>query len=273
MINLPRLTLNYLLNLYHEAELDIVVTSVPFDKFSCSEATFMVSKKISSQTKTLTETDPPLIEPKPLPKLNAHSEIVQQAIFLANQAQSLKELRLALENFQGCPLKKTANHLVFGEGNSQARVMIVGEAPGADEDRLGRPFVGLSGQLLDRAFATIHLDRTKIYISNIVPWRPPGNRLPTAQEIAVCMPFIQRHIELISPEFLILAGGTSAKALLNTKEGIVKLRGKWQNYHSHGLQSPIQAMPIFHPAYLLRSPGQKKFVWLDLLNLNEKLMV
>ena len=171
----------------------------------------------------------------------------------------------------GCDLKKTATNFVFADGNPKARVMVVGEAPGADEDRQGLPFVGVSGQLLDRAFATINLDRTKIYISNIIPWRPPGNRQPTQQETAMCLPFIERHIELIAPDFLILAGGTAAKAVLKTTEGIVKLRGKWQPYQSPGLEKLIQVLATFHPAYLLRSPSQKKFVWLDLLSLKHKL--
>ena len=144
--------------------------------------------------------------------------------------------------------------------------MVVGEAPGADEDRLGVPFVGVSGQLLDRAFAAIGLDRTKIYISNILPWRPPGNRQPTPHETALCLPFIERHIELVSPEILILVGGTAAKTLLKTNEGIVKLRGKWHAYLSPELKKPIKTLATFHPAYLMRSPGQKRFVWLDLLS-------
>ena len=197
--------------------------------------------------------------------------IVQQAHDLAQNAQTIDELRTVFESFEHCDLKKTATNFVFSDGNPKARVMVVGEAPGADEDRQGVPFVGVSGQLLDRAFATIGLDRKKMYISNIIPWRPPGNRPPTAQEIAMCLPFIERHIEFIDPEFLILAGGTAAKALLKTAEGIVKLRGKWQLYQTPGLEKPIQVLATFHPAYLLRSPGQKRFVWLDLLSLKHKI--
>lgn len=204
-------------------------------------------------------------------QLSSTHQSVQDAQNLAQNAQTLAALREALEKFEGCPLKKTATNLVFADGNPKARIMVVGEAPGADEDRQGLPFVGMSGQLLDRAFAAIGLDRTQLYISNILPWRPPGNRQPTPQETALCLPFIERHIELVSPDFLILAGGTAAKTLLRTNEGIVKLRGKWQIYQSVGLKQPVKALAIFHPAYLLRSPGQKKFVWLDLLNLKQML--
>ena len=185
--------------------------------------------------------------------------------------KTLEELRALLYEFEGSPLKKTATNMVFADGNPKAQTMVIGEAPGAEEDLKGLPFVGQSGQLLDRAFKAIGLDRSHMYITNILPWRPPGNRQPTPQETALFLPFVERHIELISPQFLILAGGTAAKTLLKSSEGIVRLRGKWHMYHTSGLPLPVHAMAIFHPAYLLRSPGQKKFVWLDLLRLQEKL--
>ncbi|MBI4183396.1 MAG: uracil-DNA glycosylase [Proteobacteria bacterium] len=190
---------------------------------------------------------------------------------LAQGARNLAELRAALAAFDGCALKRTAMNLVFGDGNPEARLMLVGEAPGADEDRQGRPFVGASGQLLDRMLATIGLDRSKTYITNILPWRPPGNRSPTAAEISACLPFIERHIELVDPQLLLLVGATSAKALLARNEGIMRLRGRWFSYSSPGLARPLPALAMFHPAYLLRSPGQKREAWRDLLMVRERL--
>lgn len=187
---------------------------------------------------------------------------------LVSKAQTLEDLRAILGDFEGCSLKKMATNTVFGDGSPQAPVMLVGEAPGADEDRQGLPFVGRSGQLLDLMFASIGLSREKnLYISNIIPWRPPGNRQPTATETTICLPFIQRHIELVNPKYLIFVGGVSAKTLMNSTDGIMRLRGKWVQYASPGLPTPIKAMPIYHPAYLLRSPGQKRKVWQDLLTL------
>jgi DNA polymerase len=190
---------------------------------------------------------------------------------LAQAARTLEELREALMAFDGCPLKDTATNLVFADGNAEARVMIVGEAPGADEDRVGKPFVGVSGQLLDRMLAQIGLDRQSVYISNIIFWRPPGNRQPTTAEVAACLPFVERHIELVDPDILLLAGGAAAKTLLARNEGIMRLRGRWYLYESTGMSRPIPALPTFHPAFLLRQPGQKREAWRDLLALRERL--
>ncbi|MBM3571644.1 MAG: uracil-DNA glycosylase, partial [Alphaproteobacteria bacterium] len=165
----------------------------------------------------------------------------------------------------------TATNLVFGDGNPQAGLMLIGEAPGADEDRQGLPFVGVSGQLLDRMLAAIGRDRRSAYITNILPWRPPGNRQPTPAEIALCLPFIQRHIELVAPRVMVLVGGTSAKALLGRAEGIMKLRGRWFEYASVGLAQPVAALATYHPAYLLRTPAQKREAWRDLLAVKKKI--
>jgi len=209
---------------------------------------------------------------QPKPMLHTTSELEKSAQDIARSAKTLDELHAALLSYEGCALKKTATNLVFGDGNPKAKVMLVGEAPGADEDRLGKPFVGLSGQLLDKMFSFIGLERSKnIYISNVIPWRPPGNRTPTPQETAQCLPFIQRHIELINPELLIMVGGTSIKALTSSNDGIVRLRGKWKPYQTEGMSSPIKSTAIFHPAYLLRSPGQKRETWADLLNIKHTL--
>ena len=189
----------------------------------------------------------------------------------AAKAQNLTELRAAVAAFEGCALKQTATNMVFADGNPEADLMIMGEAPGAEEDRQGVPFVGASGKLLDRMLAAIGRDRTSTYISNILFWRPPGNRNPTDAEVAVCMPFVERHIALVRPKVLVFVGGASAKALLDRKEGIMRLRGKWYEYGNPALEAPIPAMATFHPAYLLRSPGQKREVWRDLLAVKARL--
>lgn len=189
---------------------------------------------------------------------------------LAKNASTLDELAAALDSFEGCGLKKTAKSTVFSDGVSSARVMLVGEAPGQDEDRTGKPFVGRSGQLLDAMMETIGLSRaSNLYIANVIPWRPPGNRAPSVDELEICKPFILRQIELAAPEFIVLVGGTSAKTLLNTETGITRLRGKWQTLEIGGRNIP--ALPFFHPAYVLRRPETKVDVWADLCALKQKL--
>jgi uracil-DNA glycosylase len=200
----------------------------------------------------------------------AQSPQAQDSRPIAQAADTLDALRIALENFDGCPLKKTATNLVFGDGDPNADIMFIGEAPGAEEDRKGAPFVGASGQLLDRMLASIGLARESVYITNVLFWRPPGNRNPTTAEIAACLPFVQRHIELVAPKLLVLVGGAAAKTLLERTEGIMRLRGKWYEYQTASGPA-IPALAMFHPAYLLRSPGQKRLAWRDLLALREKL--
>jgi DNA polymerase len=187
----------------------------------------------------------------------------------AKSAKTLEELRAILEKFDGCALKATATRLVFADGNPKGRAMFVGEAPGRDEDIEGLPFVGRSGKLLDRMLAAIGLDRTSVYIANVVPWRPPGNRTPTPQEQAICMPFILRQIELADPDILVCLGGPSAQTLLNTRDGITRTRGRWFTFNTG--KREIRAMPTFHPAFLLRSPLQKRFVWRDFLAIKKAL--
>jgi uracil-DNA glycosylase len=190
----------------------------------------------------------------------------------ANAATSVAELKAMVEAFDGCGLKQFASNTVFADGNPSARVMFVGEAPGADEDRQGLPFVGVSGKLLDRMIESIGLSRAEsAYITNVVFWRPPGNRAPTDEEIAICMPFVRRHIELVNPAVLVLVGGLSAKTLLQTPLGITRIRGRWHEYQAPGLAAPVPVMPLFHPAYLLRSPQQKRLAWRDLLSIRERL--
>ncbi len=187
----------------------------------------------------------------------------------AGSAKNLDELRTLMENFAGCTLRATATQLVFADGNPKARVMFVGEAPGRDEDLAGLPFVGRSGKLLDRMMAAIGLDRTQAYIANVVPWRPPGNRTPTPQETAICLPFIRRQIELVDPDILVCLGQPSTQTLLETKEGITKTRGRWFKYHTG--RREIRALATYHPAFLLRSPLQKRLAWRDFLALKKAL--
>ena len=199
----------------------------------------------------------------------ATPEIVMAARSLANGAQTLSDLEAALKTFDGCDLKQTATRLVFADGRPGARLMIIGEAPGRDEDLEGRPFVGRSGQLLDRMLAAIGLDRTQVYIANVVPWRPPGNRKPSASEIAICKPFLERQIVLAAPELLLLLGGAATSALLDRQEGIMRLRGQ---FYEVGLgETSLPAFASFHPAYLLRAPGEKKLAWRDFLAVKARL--
>lgn len=190
---------------------------------------------------------------------------------ICEEAQTLDQLREAVEKFEGCALKLTANKTVFGGGNPDSKIMLIGEAPGADEDRMGLPFVGRSGQLLDKMLKAVHVDRTKCYITNVLPWRPPGNRTPTSGEIAVCLPFLKKQIELINPDVIMILGGSAANALLDNEEPISRLRGKWLEYKkSDG--GNVAVLASFHPAYLLRNSGQKAKAWSDLLRMYQKVM-
>lgn len=210
------------------------------------------------------------------------SEASAEAIRLAKEAKTLEDLKKAVADFKGLSIQKTATNMVFSDGSPEARIMLIGEAPGADEDRQGKPFVGVSGQLLDRILKSINLDRyaenleNSIYISNILNWRPPGNRNPTPAEIEISLPFIEKHIMLIQPEILILCGGVSAKALLPGEQSVSRLRKVWHTYKPKTQAlgytgSGISAMVTYHPAYLLRTPVQKKAVWADMLMLKDKM--
>lgn len=217
-----------------------------------------------------------IISAAPLAKAESRAEAVR----LAAAANTLDELREAIKSFDGLDIKRTATNLVFSDGNPKAPIMLVGEAPGADEDRLGKPFVGVSGQLLDRIFKCIGVDREQddpnrsIYIANILNWRPPGNRTPSPSEIEISLPFIERHIALVQPKLLILCGGVSAKALLGAGDSISKLRKSWRTYETLspdiGAKVSIPAICTYHPSYLLRTPTQKKAVWEDMLTLDAK---
>lgn len=187
----------------------------------------------------------------------------------ADAATSLEQLRSAVEVFDGCSIKKTATHTVFSDGNPESDMMLVGEAPGAEEDRQGIPFCGPSGQLLDKMFAAIGRDRTQLYISNALFWRPPGNRKPSTEELMACLPFVEKHIALINPRLLILIGGTATTALLNESRGITRLRGQEFAYDNAYLASPIPTVALYHPSYLLRQPAHKRLAWQDLLKIKD----
>lgn len=189
---------------------------------------------------------------------------------LASKATTLDELRQIMEGFEGCNLKATAKGLVFADGNPEADLMLVGEAPSRDEDLEGLPFVGRSGQLLDRILAAIGLDRRSAYVANVIPWRPPGNRTPTPHETEICRPFIERQIALAKPKVLVTLGGPAAKLLVNSSEGILRLRGSWKS-HATADGTAIPVMPTLHPAYLLRNPAHKKLAWRDFLEVKAKL--
>jgi DNA polymerase len=194
---------------------------------------------------------------------------IAEARALADKAETLADLEAAVRAFDGCAIKRTATNTVFADGNPAARLMLIGEAPGAQEDAQGIPFCGPSGQLLDRMFAAIGYDRTRFYITNTLFWRPPGNRQPNAEELAICKPFVERHIALIDPEILVMVGGTATKAMLATEQGITRLRGKRFTCRTPYRDKDYATHVIYHPSYLLRQPEQKRATWQDLLAIKD----
>ena len=244
-----------------EAGVDLALDEAPHDRFAESAA------PTPRRAPHAPSPAPARFEPRPTPAAAfAPDDAARSARDLAAAATTLDELRAALERFEGCGLKATATQLVFADGAPGARIMLVGEAPGADEDRIGRPFVGRAGHLLDRMLAAIGLDRGGVYIANVAPWRPPGNRTPTPQETSVCLPFIRRQIALCAPRLLVCLGGSATQTLLGVKEGITRSRGVWRDY-AHEDGATIPALPMFHPAYLLRTPAAKRQAWADLRKL------
>jgi uracil-DNA glycosylase len=260
MQDLPsdRDALQALLDFHVEAGVDLALDETPHNRFAEPKAEAAKPQPLKAPPAQ------PAPSPRALPKAaaSAPEEVAGMAREQARHAQSLEELEAILAGFDGCALKFSAKNLAFADGNPEGRVMLVGEAPGADEDRIGKPFMGRSGQLLDRMLATIGLDRSQVYVANIVPWRPPGNRTPTPQEIAICKPFIARQIELASPEFLLCLGGPAAQNLLGIKDGILRTRGRWFTYKAEDGRE-VKALPTLHPAYLLRQPLQKRLGWRD----------
>ncbi|MBX3492943.1 MAG: uracil-DNA glycosylase [Parvibaculum sp.] len=264
-----------LLAFYVEAGVGEALRDAPVDRYALDEAAAPAAdagradRQAAPAPVAAAPKPAPLRPPAPAALPLDDARAAERAREIASACKTLDELRAALDTFEGCPLRYTAKNLVFADGNPQARLMLVGEAPGRDEDLQGLPFVGRAGQLLDRMLAAIGLDRTSVYIVNTLPWRPPGNRTPTPAEHAVCMPFVERHIELVAPDVLLLLGGVSAKQLLRTDTGITRLRGKWSTYNTAGRDIP--ALPTLHPAYLLRQPAQKRLAWRDLQSLKARL--
>jgi DNA polymerase len=262
-----------LLAFYVEAGVDAPVGETANDWLSEDGAASqrMVTPPAPSPTavRTVTASAPPQAAMPLQPAPPGAEAAVMAAREAARSAASMEELRTILDRFEGCALKTTASQLVFADGNPQARLMFIGEAPGRDEDIEGLPFVGRSGKLLDRMLAAIGMDRSKVYIANIVPWRPPGNRTPTPVETQICLPFILRQIELCDPDVLVCLGNPSTQTLLNTRDGITKTRGRWFPFNAGARE--IRAMPTFHPAFLLRSPLQKRLAWRDFLTIKKAL--
>jgi len=256
-----------LISFYLDAGVDALLGEEPIDRFADERvppgrpvaARLPASSALPAKGQAIA---PAVAPPAP-------AAAVMAARAAAASVQTLDELRALLEAFDGCMLRATATQLVFADGNPAARVMFVGEAPGRDEDIAGLPFVGRSGKLLDRMIEAIGLDRTQVYIANIVPWRPPGNRTPTPHESAICLPFIRRQIELADPDILVCLGQPSTQTLLETKEGITRTRGRWFKFHTGSRE--IRALATYHPAFLLRSPLQKRLAWRDFLAIKKAL--
>jgi uracil-DNA glycosylase family 4 len=262
----PAPTIRQLLAFYLEAGVDCALTDEPVNRLSEPDQVPVAGEPALAKPVRAAPAIIPAARSEATPAPEAAISSAREA---ARAAPSLDALRALLEGFDGCALKNTATRLVFADGNPQARVMFVGEAPGREEDIEGLPFVGRSGKLLDRMIAAIGLDRSSAYIANVIPWRPPGNRTPTPQETQICLPFIQRQIELVNPDVLVTLGNPSTQTLLATREGIMKTRGRWFEYDTG--TRVIRALATFHPAYLLRSPSYKRMAWQDLRSIAQAL--
>src|SRR3984893_7538319 len=261
----PSPTVRQLLAFYLEAGVDCALTETPVNRLSDPDVVPARSEIVRPKPVRAAAAIPAARgEAAPAPEA-----AIKSAPEAARTAPTLEALRELLEKFDGCALKQTATRLVFADGNPQARVMFVGEAPGREEDIEGLPFVGRSGKLLDRMIAAIGLDRSKAYIANVIPWRPPGNRTPTPQETQIFLPITQHQIERVNPDVRVTLGNPSTQTLLSTREGIMKTRGKWFDYDT-GTRK-IKAMATFHPAYLLRSPSYKRMAWQDLRSIAKAL--
>lgn len=250
-----------ILNWYITAGVDEICADNPYDALKAPD----MPAHVDNSNKTINTTRPAVSD---LSQVNIIA--CRNAREICDKAQTLDDLRAMVENFEGCSLKFSANSTVFGYGNPQAEIMIIGEAPGADEDRMGEPFVGRSGHLLDKMLSAIGLKREDCYITNVLPWRPPGNRTPTSDEVAVCLPFLKRQIEIISPKIIFILGRSAANALLDNADNISSLRGHFIDYTSDK-GTVIPTLSSFHPAFLLRTASQKAKSWSDLLRLKRKL--
>jgi DNA polymerase len=259
-----------LIAFYLDAGADALLDDTPVDRMADEAPIAPAAATVRPAARSAPLPAPPRERTVPATAAPPSTDVaVMAAREAAKTAASLDELRTLLDGFEGCTLRGTATRLVFADGNPQSRIMFVGEAPGYDEDVSGVPFVGRSGKLLDLMLGAIGLDRSAAYIANVVPWRPPGNRTPTPQETAICLPFIRRQIELANPDILVCLGGPAAQTLLGTKDGITRTRGRWFSYDIGSRE--IRAIATFHPAFLLRSPLQKRFAWRDFLAIKKAL--
>ena len=264
-----------------ESGVDVAMEDGPIDRYARSAAEAeRAMAEVEKPTARTAPTARPTQQRAPArtaeQKLNVPDEqAIKDAKSLAAAATTLEELRIAVEEFRGVNLAFTAKNPCFADGNPDGGLMVIGEAPGRDEDISGLPFVGRSGQLLDRILHAIGRDRASAdkgtYISNVIYWRPPGNRKPTLHEVHICQAFIERQIELADPKVVVFAGNTPTQTLLGTREGITRMRGRWKEYTPPGGTRAIPAMPTLHPAFLLRQPQQKRHIWNDMLAVREKL--
>ncbi|HEY0107503.1 MAG TPA: uracil-DNA glycosylase [Rhizomicrobium sp.] len=256
-----------------EAGADEAVGEAPVDRFALRSVPPQAPVPKSPEPRPLSSPRPegprPLAQITPANVAPLATDGFSTALEISARCNSLPELKAALEAFEGSQLRKLAKNTVFADGNPESGILFIGEAPGRDEDAAGLPFVGRAGKLLDRMMAAIHLDRTRAYIINVMPWRPPDNRNPDPGEVAMCIPFLRRHIELAQPKVLILLGAVSARHVLGLNDGIMKLRGRWLDYRVGSAMIP--AMPTLHPAYLLRQPAHKKLAWRDLQAVADRL--
>jgi uracil-DNA glycosylase len=246
------------LDWYRAAGVDLAVGDDPVDRFATSAVVPPRAK-------------PAIAAPgaAPVPAVPLVTDPAETRA-IAAAARTLDELRTAMDAYDGCALKHRATQLCFADGNPEAEIMLVGEGPGEQEDKQGKPFVGRGGQLLDRMLGAIGLDRTKVYIVNMVPWRPPGNRNPTPEELALCAPFVHRQIELVAPKLLVTLGNVPTQALFSTNQGITRMRGQWKTLTFNSLSVPV--LPTLHPAFLLRTPGAKAQAWKDMLSLKQAIV-
>lgn len=251
----------------HEAGVDEAIGDTPINRLAPPAApVLLVENHLVAASAPAINTPPPLAKASPAPAIAASS-----ARSIADRCHSLDELRQAVMAFDGCALKKTASKTVFADGNPSAKIMLIGEAPGAQEDLQGIPFCGPSGALLDKMLASIGLSRETVYITNTVFWRPPGNRQPSKEETAICLPLVEKHIALIAPQLIILSGGTATSTLLSQDTSISRLRGRFYAYTNGYLAAEVPVAVTYHPSYLLRTPAQKKSAWADLLMIKKRL--
>ncbi|MDA7704982.1 uracil-DNA glycosylase [Rickettsiales bacterium] len=268
--------MNNIIKLHQEFGIDEIISDKPINRFQLKReiedqksdnkdgmdykklTSFDAINKLADKNKKITHDS-----------LTPINEIIKEARILADNAQNIEELKDIITNFEGCSLKKMATNTVFADGNPNSEIMVIGEAPANDEDLQGIPFCGDSGQLLNAMFQAINIAREDLYISNILFWRPPGNRRPTKDEIEICRPFVEKHIALIKPKLIILMGASAMIQMTDTKKTITQLRGKFLEYNNCYLEQDIQIITMFHPSYLIRQPIKKKLAWKDLLNIKE----